>query len=496
MVAYGGQPVRLMIADDEQMTRESLWKLIPWSSLGIDEVVLACDGKDALDIAARNTPDILLTDVRMPLIDGIELAHFFARLYPQCRVLFLSGYSEKEYLVNAIKLKASAYIEKPIDPEEVVSAVMNAVREVQEDQSRERQEHEHVSLLATSFAWNLLSGNFSQALRDSEKMNVSHTVAKWIAASAYVGNPDERESLYAFLRPWNRKGKLYTCVSDGFVQVLTADDGITAAELLSSCVQQLGVLLNIGTSVGQGGLKEASCAMNNSVKAARNAFFFGYDLIGYETLSETPFEPPAMPLGPLTHPDETAATIMQTCKYFRASRHLMVSSVRDALYCMADALVRDALRHRISPHPLSLEPSELWAWVNRHQTLDEVEEDLIEIVHKLSAPDEGSSHIREALRFIDANLGDHNLSLTWIADHLNLNASYLSTLFKEDTNRTVVNYITEKRMDRAKLLLSEGNAKTQSVAQLVGYADTAWFIKRYKQAFGMTPNEYKEKGRR
>lgn len=485
--------MRLIIADDEQMTRESLRKLISWSSLGIDEVVLACDGKDALDIAARNTPDILLTDVRMPLMDGIELAHFFARLYPQCRVLFLSGYSEKEYLINAIKLKASAYIEKPIDPEEVVSAVMNAVREVQEDQSRERQEHEHVSLLATSFAWNLLSGNFSQALRDSEKMNVSHTVAKWIAASAYVGNPDEKESLYAFLRPWNRKGKLYTCISDGFVQVLTADDGITAAELLSSCVQQLGVLLNIGTSVGQGGLKEASCAMNNSVKAARNAFFFGYDLIGYETLSETPFEPPAMPLGPLTHPLEMAAAIRHTCNYFRVSRHLMVSVALDRLYRMADDVARDALLHRISPYPLSVEPSELWTWVNQCKTLDEAEENLIGIVQSLSKMDEGSSHIREALRFIDTNLGDHNLSLTAIADHLQLNASYLSTLFKEDTSYTVVNYITEKRMVRAKLLLSDRGAKTQNVAQLVGYSDTAWFIKRFKQVFGMTPNEYKEK---
>ena len=93
--------MRLMIADDEQMTRESLLKLIPWSTLGISEVILACDGKDALDIANRKPPDILLTDVRMPLMDGVELAHFFSRLYPRCKVLFLSGYSEKEYLVSA-----------------------------------------------------------------------------------------------------------------------------------------------------------------------------------------------------------------------------------------------------------------------------------------------------------------------------------------------------------------------------------------------------------
>jgi two-component system response regulator YesN len=131
--------------------------------------------------------------------------------------------------------------------------------------------------------------------------------------------------------------------------------------------------------------------------------------------------------------------------------------------------------------------------VNQCKTLVEAEESLIGIVRALSAMEEGSSHIREALRFIDTNLGDHNLSLTVIADHLQLNASYLSTLFKENTSHTVVNYITEKRMVQAKLLLSDRSAKTQNVAQMVGYSDTAWFIKRFKQAFGMTPNAYKEK---
>jgi len=112
-----------LIVDDERMTRDTLRSLVPWAELGIDQVDTARDGLDALARVEERMPDLLVCDIRMPRMGGIEFARIVRQRNPHCGIIFLSGYSEKEYLKAAIRLHAADYIDKPVNLPEIRAAV-------------------------------------------------------------------------------------------------------------------------------------------------------------------------------------------------------------------------------------------------------------------------------------------------------------------------------------------------------------------------------------
>lgn len=148
--------MKLLIADDETLTREGLVSSIDWESLGITEIYQADDGVNGLQIARRHKPDIILSDVRMPRMDGIHMAMEIESFLPDASIIFMSGYSDKEYLKAAIKLKAIDYVEKPLDPEEIYTAVKNALFRLEQTMRTRRNENlysletsSHLALLLT-----------------------------------------------------------------------------------------------------------------------------------------------------------------------------------------------------------------------------------------------------------------------------------------------------------------------------------------------------------
>ncbi len=118
--------MKLLIVDDEELTRTGLISSLDWMSLGIREIYQADDGINGLSIARLYHPEIILCDVRMPRMDGITMLEQLEKELPDTIPVFMSGYSDKEYLKAAIRLKAVTYIEKPLDPEEVREAIKEA----------------------------------------------------------------------------------------------------------------------------------------------------------------------------------------------------------------------------------------------------------------------------------------------------------------------------------------------------------------------------------
>lgn len=104
--------MKVLLVDDEPLTTESLERYIDWKGLGILEVRTASNGLEALELLPRFNPDVIVSDVRMPRMNGIEFATAARERYPDIKIIFLSGYSDKEYLKSAIHLKALSYVEK------------------------------------------------------------------------------------------------------------------------------------------------------------------------------------------------------------------------------------------------------------------------------------------------------------------------------------------------------------------------------------------------
>lgn len=128
--------IRLLIADDEFFVRNGLVRNIKWKELGVDLVEEADDGVNAYEKALEMKPDIIVTDVRMPRMDGIELGFKLREALPDCKIIFMSAYSDKEYLKSAISLKAISYVEKPINPAEISKAIGSAAALCIEENSK------------------------------------------------------------------------------------------------------------------------------------------------------------------------------------------------------------------------------------------------------------------------------------------------------------------------------------------------------------------------
>lgn len=120
---------RLLFAEDEKATREGILSGIRWQELGISEVKAARNGAAAMELLKEFTPDILLTDIKMPKMNGIELATQIRRSFPDCSILLISGYSDREYLKSAIYLKAVDFVEKPLRIPELTDQLIRAVQE-------------------------------------------------------------------------------------------------------------------------------------------------------------------------------------------------------------------------------------------------------------------------------------------------------------------------------------------------------------------------------
>ena len=106
--------MKVLIVDDEKLTREGLRDKIDWTGLGFTDVRCADDGLHGLEIGRQFRPDVILTDVRMPKLNGIQMSEQIQQLCPESSIIIMSGYSDKEYLKAAIRLRAVSYVEKPI----------------------------------------------------------------------------------------------------------------------------------------------------------------------------------------------------------------------------------------------------------------------------------------------------------------------------------------------------------------------------------------------
>ena len=121
--------MNLLIVEDERMTREGLIESIDWAQVGVTKVFSAENGEAGLFMAKRVLPEIVLTDIRMPRMDGITMAGRIREILPECRIVFLSAYSEIDYYKAAIDLKAIRYLDKPVDPEQLRVVISEAVSE-------------------------------------------------------------------------------------------------------------------------------------------------------------------------------------------------------------------------------------------------------------------------------------------------------------------------------------------------------------------------------
>ncbi len=530
--------MKVMIVDDEKNTRESLQQFVPWAEIGVDQVVTARNGKDALaQIGETEPPDILLTDVRMPKMDGIQLAASLRDLHPECKIIFLSGYADKEYLMQAIHLGAISYIEKPISVEEIHEVIMKAVsacrREALAHAERSKWKaglNESIPLVRQQIAleWikphsdaDLLASRLGHVFVSLSPDNIYfavHARMNWKPGASAAVKDEIKQSLLDLFSSESGIAGFTDCLAgfnaeDHLVLILIRQGERSAAvsdpelrQLLEQLAERSTGAYTVTLGIGEQTTDRMQIPVSwkQAEAASRRQFFLGTGrIIRSGPVGRPPFEPdPAVLEQFRAHlendcKDGAQDVVRSLTEAYGVDRDDDPSTVKEwflQLIQILSAGVRDrGINLPLLPH----DSRKLWHQVDAYVTLEElsgfvcstVEAFFVEIENR----DSNNRSIYEIKSYIKENYTNPELTTHSIAVHVNLSQSYLCAFFKKSTGQTLNAYMTEIRMEKAKDLLKENKLKLYEIAGHLGYTDANYFSTLFKRYTGFTPTQYREK---
>jgi two-component system, response regulator YesN len=502
---------RLLIVDDERTTRESLTTYIPWADLGIGSVQAARNGIEALSLAADLPPDLLITDVRMPKMDGIALAEKVRALYPRCKIIFLSGYADKEYLKKAISLRAVGYIEKPIDPAEVLQVARTAVT-MNEEEARSR---EGPPSWREETARALIQGRDAAARQQFPRdcpFTVAIVLVRWDQAHAFADRETSRNQILAALEMPSLAGHLplFCGFTEADVCAVVAAARLTEASpkaraLFPALTQELEALgrgrftWSLGVGAPVAGVADIPRSYDSALHAGRLCFYRGQGKVIFpRARHDGHFSVGTAAKGlfreALRDNDREHALrlVDQLSQEARRCELTDINSVRNAFFDLLLAVFDAAPRGPVEDS----EKTYVWQEVHERATLDELTQLVGDNLRALPADAQPrareSRTVMDIQRFLREHYASPGISLQVIADHARLSRTYVSFLFKSVTGENVNDYITRLRLTRAKELLLDAGIKAGEVASRVGYADSNYFSTIFRKHVGMSPTEFRE----
>ncbi len=515
-----GYRMKILIADDERLTREGLMKNMDWASLGIDRVLDAENGIQALSLFKSERPDIILTDVRMPQMDGIQLATAVNDLAPECPVIFMSGYSDKEYLKAAIKLHAIRYVEKPIQVEEVEDAVREALESCQRSHnvmlSHDLLQREATSKLALSLTKPDFQINKEVldilALPSEKGTFFTMTVHVFPSLSDYT-DETVKKFLDRLSHSCQRLGvsQIHTSKLQNYILVhflyRARMDSYLYEELTSGadacCTDFEDYILCFGKQVNT--LTELPTSYYSAVILQQNAFFASGKVLHFSPREETMDEsllhdlgqryPKALEAGNL---EEAKQLVENFYNRLLDNRSFLPDVIKDVYYRLLQQLHQTAYENRLSDFHEGESGESRLALISRCRNIHQLQElflqdyDRLLRAYRSHSEDDDDSTVFLIREYIRQHYADQSLSIKAISDHVHLSTSYLCTYFKNETGQTLNQYIAAYRMDKAKKFLSDPRNRISEISSMVGYADGNYFGKSFKKYVGLSPSEYRE----
>lgn len=514
--------MKLLIADDEKLTRVGLYESIPWKELHIDEVYLADDGLHGLELVKRHQPEIILSDVRMPRMDGITMAEKIQELYPDTCIIFMSGYSDKEYLKAAIKLKAISYVEKPINHCEVKEAVEEAVQNIERIRRSRHSELLQYQEKSSRLAVYITQDGKSQeeaaqilselSLPISENTYFTTCIVEFMTPISEMPGQRLKNALEDFARTarLHRHEILYAYKNDFYLLIHFYSDHGDYEQGFERCVERLGqtagefgdYFIAVGKRVC--GIRKAFLSYNSAAAALQRGFFNEKNSILREGRPEK-FQPILTDMSPKLREVISAKDREQALKVAESvfqslydCRTMLPGQVKDIYYKYFMQLENALDRNQILPEKNVPDVNDtIWGRISKCKTLKELHEIFCRQIEELFDALEEGEHENPVIfwikDFIRKNISNEALSVKDISEYAHLSPSYACTLFKNETGKTLNQYITEFRMELAKQLLADSRYSINEISSRVGYNDGNYFSKTFKKAIGLTPSEYREK---
>ena len=516
--------MKVFLVDDEIAIRENLRNSFPWEQNGFQLVGEAPDGEMALPMIRDLNPDILLTDIRMPFMDGMELCAQVKRVLPWIGVVILSGYDDFAYARQAISLGVKEYLLKPITADELGEALKRVAARITEERRAASLRRDAASgnpflrekLLASLFTEEGDRFEDEQLMRQMRAMGVNLAAGCYVVIDIAFPLKDEarvraREALSALAEASG--GSVFTCGMPHGARALVLGDNerdaeeraysfaASAAHLpqLESCDQ---LLLSIGETVTDYFEIRKSMQSARHVRHAAVGRGGGRRIIGVGELDDETTSLNSLELSPLYErlqyaPAEELDAILADYADLLGSgaegRELALGYLRIAAVIAARQIVSDA-----GADPQRVLDEGRIAEALRAEGIEAVRALLNEAMacRDRSGRGQGQTPVARARRFLSRRYSDPNLMLQDVAGEVGMSQSHFSTVFAQETGITFTQYLTALRIGKAKELLSATAMRSSEIAFAVGYNDAHYFSYMFKKQTGMTPSEYrKENGR-
>ncbi|MEG0765241.1 MAG: response regulator [Pseudoflavonifractor sp.] len=521
---------QIMVVDDEAEARQGIVRKIDWNALGFQIVAEAENGRDALEKAESLDLDVVLTDIKMPFMDGLELGAELARRKPTVKLIVLSGFDEFEFAKQAIKLNVVEYVLKPVNAEEL-SGILRRVKALLDAEIAQRRNIDRLNeayqksmpLLREKFLQDLMRGPMpaEELAGQAARFGLSIVEGEYkVVAVCNIDICNEckpdiapelvpvsiRQMLDDELRGRCRR-EIFSSLSS--VILVTAWDHDPIEELMSLLSQicaECPRILNVTMTAGIGRTKAALENIYESYAEARTALEYNVLAGAGRAIYIQDMEQSG---GTAEEYDRQDRQLLSAIKFgtreqIAAQLDLLLEKDGDGwspqarLMGVMGTLMPIIQRYKLGEQEM-LGDRESWLRLMEDETPPEtVRVWLLEVCQRMSGcfdrqristtkrlVEEAESYLREHYR-------ESDLSVDRLCGYLHISQSYFSTIFKQETHQSYVQYLTDLRMERAMELLRTTDDKTYLIAQQVGYDEPNYFGYVFKKKFGVSPSQYRK----
>ncbi|HEY5583684.1 MAG TPA: response regulator [Ruminiclostridium sp.] len=540
--------LKAMLVDDELLEREGIRDLIPWEQLGVELAGEASCATKALEMAKRIEPDIIITDIKMPGKNGIELVSQLKAFLPDIKVIFISGYQDFEYAKNAIALDAYGYVLKPVDEIELINVIRKVVNHydeirntVTEKRAINCQIEESLPLLQQQFVKNLLTGNF-----ENEEMllweQIKHLKLSLQRGYYYVAaislddykirannlsRYDAKSISHKILKAWEcfrtqgvnaitvqMQEDLYALIINDTTLYYESESVILTdfRNFISKFNDEYGMAITIGLSRVEDELSCLCELYGQAVDAIKHKWYLGKGSIilashlnedfNYACATEEKGNIDLLDIqknvskcifaGDSIGIENTIRQYLDGLSTIEKKNPQNVQNLcLDLINCLEHILMErgEKLGNIFKDHIAlidelllldTLSETELWMVKKFRETAS----------YMASKNNEPSKWVINKIIEIIESRYFEELTVEDFAQEVFLSPNYIRKIFKNVTGKTILEYITQTRMNKAINLMKTSYLNTREIAIKVGYESTSYFGQIFKQNFGVTPGEY------
>ncbi len=526
---------KILIVDDEDIVRDSIASIIDWNSLGFDEVYKAENGITALEIALDVKPDVVLTDIRMPFMDGLELSARLREQLPSTSIVILSGHDEFKYAKEAMSYGVLDYLLKPIGPESLSEKIAEIKQKLDMTKNEAKflekmrsQLHQSLPLLTEKFLNSLITDTYSKRSYGDTLSFLGIPLGEGPFIVSIL-EPDTSEiepkdsDLYFYavqniaiesLPPSN---PVFTDSYGRIIIIFSIEENLGDENAHKGVLELLNILntnvnlylkIQITASIGSivDKVKNLYMSYNEAISALECKYTLGknkiYDIKDMNYLESA-----------IVYPHDAFVEFMDSVKsaspdlIMQASKSISFALKGEQAISIANIklvfieIIASLLKILAVTKGTSKEVWELGlALFGELDRLNSIESFVAKVTdYALIVSSEisslriksSSNIVTRVIDYILNNYQQEDISLISAAKFASVNASYLSTLFKKESGKNFVDYLNRIRIDKAIELLRSTDLKAYEIANLTGFANPHYFSILFKKLIGISPSEFK-----